>query len=222
MKKTIAFELEQELADLRARLAAVERVIAAARAQNRARSLPGSDEAVELCRALKALDALDGSLTGKVADDQQIERDDHPVERDAVASEEVSGNPGEGVGGLVYLASPYSHRLTEIRDLRHFRVCMAAAALMRRGIMVFSPIAHSHPIVKHGGLPTGWDWWQKYERLYIDACSRMIVLQLDGWEESRGVQDEIRMMQEMGKAVEYMTLEDALDGAGRGEGASDA
>lgn len=115
--------------------------------------------------------------------------------------------------GLVYLASPYSDPDPLVQAERHEAVCYAAAALMRQRIMVFSPIAHTHPIACCGGLPTGWEWWKKYDRLYLDACSRMIVLQLLGWEESKGVQDEIRIMQAMGKPIEYLTLGAVLNGA---------
>lgn len=115
-------------------------------------------------------------------------------------------------GGLVYLASPYSHPLEYVRQTRFEQACAAAAALMRRGVYVFSPIAHTHPIACAGKLPTGWDFWQPYDRLYLQACERMIVLQLEGWEESKGVSDEIFIMQTMGKPIEYVTLEELLEG----------
>ena len=59
---------------------------------------------------------------------------------------------------MIYLASPYSHPDAVVREQRFRDVCLAAARLIRAGQIVFSPIAHSHPIASGGfGLPTGWD-----------------------------------------------------------------
>lgn len=126
----------------------------------------------------------------------------------AALAEDITKPP---LPGLVYLASPYSHPLEYVQQTRFEQACAAAAALMRQGVYVFSPIAHTHPIACAGQLPTGWDFWQPYDRLYLQACERMIVLQLEGWDESKGVSDEIFIMQSMGKPVEYVTLESLLD-----------
>ncbi|MCP4786572.1 MAG: DUF1937 family protein [Fuerstiella sp.] len=47
---------------------------------------------------------------------------------------------------MIYLASPYSHSDANIREKRFRDVCRTAARLMRNGDVVFSPIAHGHPI----------------------------------------------------------------------------
>lgn len=105
---------------------------------------------------------------------------------------------------LVYLASPYSH-VDEFVRLRRFEdACHAAAVLMSRGMLIFCPIAHTHPIAVAGDLPLGWDFWQRYDRTMLAACGRMIVLKLDGWEESKGIAGEIAIMGELGRPVEYI------------------
>ena len=109
--------------------------------------------------------------------------------------------------GLWYLASPYSHELPEVREERFHLACRASAGLMKRGWLIFSPIAHTHPIAQHG-LPKGWDFWEKYDIQFLNACVGIIVLQIDGWEASKGIEGELRMMDAAGKAVRYMTLED--------------
>jgi hypothetical protein len=72
---------------------------------------------------------------------------------------------------------------------------------MRAGFVVFSPITHSHPIHLHG-VPGDWGYWEAFDRVMIGACSRVVVLRLDGWKESRGVKAEISIAQELGKPVE--------------------
>ena len=56
-------------------------------------------------------------------------------------------DPGET---MIYLASPYTHCDHAVRLERYRAVCRAAAGLIRRGRVVFSPIAHSHAITEHG------------------------------------------------------------------------
>ena len=110
-------------------------------------------------------------------------------------------------GGLVYLASPYSDPSPEVREHRFKEACKAAAMLMSHGINIFSPIAHTHPIAEFG-LPKDWEFWEAFDRLYLEASKGMIVLNLPGYLESKGVQAEIGIMKEMGKPVWYMANPD--------------
>ena len=104
---------------------------------------------------------------------------------------------------LMYLASPYSHPDQAVRELRFRQAAQAAAYLMSRGLMIFSPIAHTHPIAEFG-LPKGWDFWRPYDELFMDACRGIVVLMLDGWRESTGVRAEIQYMAKRGIAAEYL------------------
>jgi hypothetical protein len=106
------------------------------------------------------------------------------------------------IDGLVYLASPYSHDDPAVMEKRFDQVCRHAAHLTRTGWVVYSPIAHTHPIAQHG-LPTGWDFWEKYDREFLDRCSGMVVLRLDGWLASVGVRAEEGIMRAAGKQIEY-------------------
>jgi hypothetical protein len=106
--------------------------------------------------------------------------------------------------GLVYLASPYSHDDPRVREARFRLACEAASVIMRAGLHVFSPIAHTHPIAMAGGLPTGWDYWRGYDEAMLGACGAMAILQIPGWRESRGVQGEFEIAQKLGLPVAYV------------------
>jgi nucleoside 2-deoxyribosyltransferase len=86
---------------------------------------------------------------------------------------------------MKYLASPYSHDDPAVRLQRFETACRAAAILLRNGVLVFSPIAHTHPIALAGDLPLDWAFWQRFDREMIAACDEVIVLCLDGWASSR-------------------------------------
>jgi len=104
---------------------------------------------------------------------------------------------------VIYLASPYSHPDPAVREQRFREACVAAAALLRAGHAVFSPIAHSHPLVAHG-LPTDWSFWERQDREHLQRCDEVVVLMLDGWEASVGVREEIRIAREIGKPVRFV------------------
>ena len=105
--------------------------------------------------------------------------------------------------GLIYLAVPYTHPDPVVRQQRFEAANQAAALLMADGRLVFSPISHTHPLVKYG-LPVEFDFYRRYDKLFLSVASRMIVLRLDGWLESAGVQEEITIMQAAGKQIEYL------------------
>ena len=105
---------------------------------------------------------------------------------------------------LVYLAGPYSHPSPTVRQRRFEALNLAAGNLMRSGVLVFSPISHSHPIAEAGELPLGWDFWEQFDRAHLSNCHKVIVLMLDGWRDSKGVAAEIAIAEEMGLPVEFM------------------
>ena len=106
---------------------------------------------------------------------------------------------------LIYLASPYMHERSAIRELRFYKVCRAVAFLLKEdtSIMIFSPIAHSHNICMHG-LKSGFDFWKEFDFRMLNGCDELWVLTLDGYKESIGVSAEIRYAVNLGKPVSYV------------------
>ncbi len=102
---------------------------------------------------------------------------------------------------LIYLASPYSHADASVMQERFETICGVAARLMRDGVHLYSPIAHTHPIAVKGELPRGWEFWEQYDRKLLGACDEIWVCTLDGWRESKGVAAEIKIAEELGLPV---------------------
>lgn len=105
---------------------------------------------------------------------------------------------------LVYLASPHSHEDPAVREQRFLDVCKAAARLFDRGFWVYCPIAHTHVIAQHMRDAMKWEAWAAYDERMLSLCGALVVLKLDGWQESRGVAAEIALAQGMGLPIEYM------------------
>jgi len=107
----------------------------------------------------------------------------------------------------VYLATPYSHMNPDVQQARFAAVNAVAARMMADGLLVFSPISHTHPIALAGNLPKGWDYWQQYDLTFIRWADEVHVLLLDGWAESVGVTAEIALAESLGKPVRYINPE---------------
>jgi len=106
---------------------------------------------------------------------------------------------------LTYLAVPYSHADPAIRAARFKAANAAAGLLMQGGAIVFSPISHTHPIAEECDLPKGWEFWHAFDRAYLACSKRVVVLCIEGWRESVGVSAEIKIAEEMGVPVEFMS-----------------
>lgn len=116
---------------------------------------------------------------------------------------------------MIYLASPYTGRDSywpqSTEDIRFRQALHATAILTSRSRMVLSPIVLGHTIdqaMKCSGLPRpGYDWWMAWSRELLESCDSIYVLCIDGWEDSRGVQQEIALAQELELPIVYIDIE---------------
>ena len=105
---------------------------------------------------------------------------------------------------LIYLASPYSHPNKAVVEERYLAVCRAAGEFMRQGHLIYSPIAHTHALAQTSQLPTDFEFWGDFDEAMISRCSELWVLMLDGYDESRGVAEEIAIADAREIPVVYM------------------
>lgn len=102
--------------------------------------------------------------------------------------------------GYFYVASPYTapdgpqRKATETR--RYKRVRDFCADCFTLDIPVFSPIALWHPIAREHGLPTEASHFKTQNDHMLGRAQGLIVLQMPGWDESRGVARERRFAKE--------------------------
>lgn len=108
---------------------------------------------------------------------------------------------------VAYLAAPYTHKDANVRTVRFHSVNHAAAYLIKLGLHVFSPVSHTHPIAVQGDLPRGWDYWQAFDERMIQACDLLIVLTLDGWQQSIGIRYEIAIARDYNLPIRSLSME---------------
>ena len=100
---------------------------------------------------------------------------------------------------LVYLGTPYSKYEAGIEQA-FIDACKLAAVLLRAGVRVYSPIAHTHPIAIHGGIdPLDHRIWLPFDAAIMRKSDAMVVGCLDGWAESEGVIHEMAEFLAMNK-----------------------
>ena len=107
---------------------------------------------------------------------------------------------------MIYLASPYTSVFKDEEHKRYLETMKIVSELMRNGHHIFSPILHCHPIALSHKLPTDYKFWSEYNLGMIKVCEELWVLQLYGWQDSKGVQAEIKLALELEKPVAYIEV----------------
>lgn len=97
----------------------------------------------------------------------------------------------EPTPGFYYLASPYYHPKQEIMEQRYHIVAAMTTDLLKRGVHTYSPIVHNHHLAVNGDLPRDFDFWMDYDCAMLSKADAIIVAQIDGWQQSRGVAYEM-------------------------------
>lgn len=115
-----------------------------------------------------------------------------------------------------YLATPYSKYKSQHHDSSHgtyypgpceecleeaYQYAAETAALFTdEGLIVFSPIVHSHPQQVHIGRKTH-QFWMRVDDHFMKLSTGLIVAMMPGWKESVGVQEEIGLFTKRSKPV---------------------
>lgn len=101
-----------------------------------------------------------------------------------------------------YLATPYSKYPDGI-DAAFIAACEQTALLIRAGIPVFCPIAHTHPVAINGNIdPYDHEIWIPADKpLMMGARKGLIFCKLPSWEISHGMNVERDFFEKVGRPV---------------------
>jgi len=105
---------------------------------------------------------------------------------------------------IEYLAIPYSDPDPEVMDYRAEISDIVCADLMNQGRVIFAPISSCHHIAKKYTLPRDWEFWKNIDEQFVRASKTLLVVALDGWENSTGVTAERKIAEEAGIPVELI------------------
>ncbi len=110
---------------------------------------------------------------------------------------------------ITFLMCPYSDPDPAVRQYRYEMATKAAAGLTRRGETVFSPVTHSHALCLADDRLDPLDArWYTLAHDFLALSKRAVLLALDGWETSVGVQNELREVKKRGMSLEFIVPEE--------------
>ena len=107
---------------------------------------------------------------------------------------------------LIYVASPYNHPDEDVRWIKYRKVSRYTANLIANGTVAMSPIAYGHPLLDFAEMPYDWPFWSNFCLTFLEVCSEMHVLKMEGWDKSRGVAEEIAFAKAIGISIKYIQL----------------
>lgn len=105
---------------------------------------------------------------------------------------------------IYFVSSPYSHEDKEIEKLRFEQVSKYVANLVADGRVAFSPITYGHVLCGLQDMPSDFEFWNNFCYTFLGKSTKMIVLKLDGWLESTGVQGEIEFAKKHNIPIAYV------------------
>jgi len=108
--------------------------------------------------------------------------------------------------GFWYLGTPYSKYPRGIQAA-YEDACLQQALLIKAGIPVFCPIAHTHGPAIHGGIdPLDHNIWIPADAPFMQAAKGLIVCKMEGWRDSYGLTVEVDYFINHRKPVFYMDV----------------
>jgi hypothetical protein len=107
---------------------------------------------------------------------------------------------------LIYIGSPYSHSDVDVRIKRFELVSKFAADLVSEGYIAISPITYGHTLLDFKDMPTDFEFWNNFCIGLLKKCDYIYVLQIDGYLESKGLQEEIKFAQENNIEIKYFKI----------------
>lgn len=111
---------------------------------------------------------------------------------------------------MIYLASPYSAYLPsgdfdrELMQQRCDAVELALVRLVHKKRYAVSPIVLFHTTALRYDLPPAAAFWRNYNRELLLRCHELYILDLPGWQESRGIAYELGIAHASGKSVSLL------------------
>lgn len=104
-------------------------------------------------------------------------------------------------GRFYYLASPYTHDDQQVIERRVELAHEYFAEFTLHGIHIHNATYETHRAARTHRLPTHYQFWLEHNSAFIRPSAGVIVAELDGWDESKGVRSEIQEARDLGLPV---------------------
>lgn len=120
---------------------------------------------------------------------------------------------GGPTSGFTFVASPFSHPNPSVRLSRYETSLRFAKHLVfDLGRPAFAPVPYGYLISVFFSIKTDASTWEPMNLSMLNAASKLAVLTMPGWEESEGVNNEIRFARDLGLPIEFWAPTDEPHG----------
>lgn len=96
---------------------------------------------------------------------------------------------------FIYLAQPYSHKDGQVQAARFKIAEYMFAHYSDLGEIIYAPIVSCHRVSQLYNLPTTADFWEKQNTAFLEKAEAIRVLEMPGWEKSKGLAYEMMWWQ---------------------------
>lgn len=106
---------------------------------------------------------------------------------------------------MIYLATPYTSLDLPTRNWRFQRARSALYSLWDSGMPAICPVILGHEYEQRqrsGPRERPHEFWMVMARAQLSSCTSLWLLTLPGWEESKGVEAEVRLAHGMGRSIQ--------------------
>lgn len=105
---------------------------------------------------------------------------------------------------LCYIGSPYSFYRFGL-ERAYADVSEVSWFLQLAGVSHFSPILYTHPLSKMWRVdPRDASFWLDFDSSMMNVCDALVIIDLDGWQDSAGVAIETSLFEQEGKPVYHL------------------
>lgn len=105
---------------------------------------------------------------------------------------------------LIYIGSPYSHPDPDKVKKNFDLVSNLAAKMCSEGHVAFSPITYGHTLLGFQKMPSDWEFWKNFCLSFLKKSDQLLVYKIEGWENSKGLKEEIEYADANGIHVIYI------------------
>jgi hypothetical protein len=106
---------------------------------------------------------------------------------------------------LIYIGSPYTHPEKEVRHRNYIEVTKIAAEIVSNGQVAISPITYGHVLLDYAKMPSDWEFWSDFCLTLLKKCDKILVCNnMEGWDRSRGLTQEIQYAKDNDIEIEYI------------------
>ena len=113
---------------------------------------------------------------------------------------------------LIVVSGPYSHSDPLVKQGRVKTIANTCVKLCQNGDICCSPLLAGLSLIEKSDnkMPDDYEFWKDFCRSYVEAGDVLYVLDIQGWEDSTGVQDEIECARSFCMPV-YLMEPDTLE-----------